>query len=261
MYGVLSSKLNHTFIKRSSDPKSRHVDFTEVFNSESQVQPSMRLMYLYILDLAGSAARLDPQDRHATADTEKWVPPSRKRAHGPISVRLASDDDHDADDSDNTTGSATDGPAHYTHSQASAAVSKARQAAGSIGTMQPQYKQKEMAGPAKILCQMPQVSRSSLHLADAISFRHACVVWHLPFQAIAQSAGNLYAVLHCQHNEASMLLWHVHVSNAIGRVCCLHEAHLHAYAIPVHAGATWYMAGAFLLCTRCGTLETLWSHC
>ena len=39
---------------------------------------------------------------------------------------------------------------------------------------------------------------STLHnTADPISFRHACVVWHLPFQAIAQSAGHLYAVLHC----------------------------------------------------------------
>ena len=82
MYGVLSSKLNHIFLKRSSDPKSRHVDFTEVLNSEIQVQPSVRLMYLYILDLAGTAARLDPRDRSATADNDKRVLPSRKRAHG-----------------------------------------------------------------------------------------------------------------------------------------------------------------------------------
>ncbi len=197
MYGCLSSKLNHTFIRRSSDPKSRHLDFTQVFNSEIQVQPSVRLMYLYLLVLAGSAARLDPQDRPATADKEKWVLPMRKRPHGAISGHLASDDDNDAEESDNTTGSATDGPAHHTRSQASAAVPTARQAVFSIGTMQPLHKQEQMAGPAKLLCQMPQVSRSSLHLTDAISFRHACVVWHLSSQAIVQSARNLYAVLHC----------------------------------------------------------------
>ena len=197
MYGCLSSKLNHTFIRRSSNPKSRHLDFTQIFNFGIQVQPSVRLMYLYLLDLAGSAARSDPRDRPATADKEKWVVPTKKRHHGAMSGHLASDDDHDADESDNTTGSATDGPAHHTRSQAGAAVPTARQAVFSIGTMQPLHKQEQMAGPAKLLCQMPQVSRSSLHLADAISFRHACVVWHLSSQAIAQSARNLYAVWHC----------------------------------------------------------------
>lgn len=82
MYGVLSRKLSPIFIKRSSDPKSRHADFTEVLNSERQVQPSVRFMCLYILDLAGTAARLDPQDRSATADNDKRVLPSRKHAHG-----------------------------------------------------------------------------------------------------------------------------------------------------------------------------------
>ena len=53
-------------------------------------------------------------------------------------------------------------------------------------------------------------------------------------------------LLYClsdQHSETSMLLWNVHVSNAVGRMCCLREAHLHPRALPVHAGATWYMAG------------------
>ena len=183
MYGILSSKLNHTFVKRPSDPKSRHLDFTDVFNSENQLQPSVRLMYLYMLNLAGSAARLDPQERPATADVNKWVPPSRKRAHRSVSEHGASGDDHDADDSDDTTGGATDGPAHHTRRKASTTVPKAKQAAKSSGTMQPQHLQKEMAGLVKILSQIPHVSRNSLNLAEAICFRNACVVWRLASEA------------------------------------------------------------------------------
>ncbi len=184
MYGVLSSKLNHTFIKSSSDPMSRHMDFTDVFNSEDQLRPSVRLMYLYMLDLAGSAARLNPEERPATADIDKRAPPSRKRAHGSVDVHLASGDGHDADDSDNTTGGATDGPAQHTRSKASTTIPKAKQAAKSSGAMQPQHLQKEMAGFVKILSQIPHVSRNSLNLAEAICFRNACVVWHLASQAM-----------------------------------------------------------------------------
>ncbi len=180
MYGVLSSKLNHTFVKRPSDPKSCHVDFTDVFNAEKQLKPSVRLMYLYILYLAGRADRLNPQERPATADADKWVPTSRKRARASVSEHSTPSDDHDADDSDDTTCGATDGPAHHTRSKGGTMAPKAKQAISISGTMQPQHSQKEMAESAKILCQIPQVPRSSLFLAKAISFGHDCVVWRLP---------------------------------------------------------------------------------
>ena len=61
MYGVLSSKLNLTSVKRPSDPQSRHVDFTHVFNAETQLNPSVQLMYVYMLYLAGQADRSNPQ--------------------------------------------------------------------------------------------------------------------------------------------------------------------------------------------------------
>ena len=181
MYGVLSSKLNHTFVKRPSDPKSRHVDFTNVFNSETQQKPSVRLMYLYMLHLAAGADRLNPQERPATADADNWVPTKRKkRARTSVSEHPASSDDHDADDSDATTGGAADGPAHHTRSKGGTMAPKAKQATSSSGTMQPQQSQKEMAESAKILSRIPQVPRSSLFLAKAISFGQDCVVWRLP---------------------------------------------------------------------------------
>ncbi len=127
MYGVLSNKLNHTFIKRPSDANSHHVDIRHTFNFEKQLQPSLRLMYLYMLDLAGSAARLDPQERPATADRDKRGPPSRKRAHQSISQHSASGEDHNTDGRDATTGDATDGPAQHTPSKASTMPLKAKQ--------------------------------------------------------------------------------------------------------------------------------------
>ena len=176
MYGILSSKVNHTFVKRPSDPKSRHVDFTAVFDSEKQLEPSVRLMYLYMLYLAGHADRLDPQKRPATADTDKQVPVKRKRACTSVSEQSTSIDDHDADDSDDTTDAATDGPAQYTRSKGAKVVHKANKADSRSGTNQPQHSKKQMTESAKILDQIPQVPRSRLFLAGAISFGQDCVV-------------------------------------------------------------------------------------
>lgn len=176
MYGILSSKANHTFVKRPSDPESRHVDFTAVFDSEKQLEPSVRLMYLYMLYVAGLADRLDPQRRPATADADKWVPSKRKRARTSVSEQSSSTDEHDADDSDDTTDAANDGPAQHTRSQGAKVVPKVKKAPSCSGTDQPQHSKKQMTESAKILCQIPQVPRSSLFLAGAISFGQDCVV-------------------------------------------------------------------------------------
>ena len=69
-----------------------------------------------MLDLAGSAARLNPQERAATADIDKRTPPSRKRGHQSISEHSASGEDRDADGTNDIIGDATDGPAQHTHS-------------------------------------------------------------------------------------------------------------------------------------------------
>ena len=176
MYGILSSKVNHTFVKRPSDPKSGHVDFTAVFDSEKQLEPSVRLMYLYMLYLAGHADRLDPQKRFAAADTDNSVPIKRKRARTSVSGQSASTDDHDADDSDVTTDAATDGPAQHTRSKGAKVVPKANKAASCSGTNQPQHLKKQMTQSAKTLCQIPQVARSRLFLGRTISFGQDCVV-------------------------------------------------------------------------------------
>ncbi len=138
-----------------------------------------------MLDLAGSAARLNPQERAATADIDKRTPPSRKRGHQSISEHSASGEDRDADGTNDIIGDATDGPAQHTHSKAIASTMplKAKQAAKSTGTMQSRRSQKQMAKCVKILSRFSRVPRNSLNIAEAISLRHTCVVCHLASQA------------------------------------------------------------------------------
>lgn len=79
MYGILSSKRHHTFVKRSAEAASRHVDFSATFDCTHQTLPSIRLMYLYLWHLAQSAPILGPRQRPATAAELTWVPTNKQR--------------------------------------------------------------------------------------------------------------------------------------------------------------------------------------
>ena len=176
MSGILSSKLHHIFIRRPADSTSRHVDFTAVFNSQSQMQPPVRLMYLYMLHLASTSVRLDPRQRPATASGDKWVGKSKKRAHVTAGMSLNSDHDHDADDSDDTAGGTSGGPANYTRSKTNASATS--QAIGSSGARHHAGSQHEVSKSAKLLLQLPRVLRNTLDIGLKLGYGECCVVRH-----------------------------------------------------------------------------------
>lgn len=190
MYGILSSKLHNIFIRRSANSTSRHVDFTAVCNSQTQMQPPVRLMYLYMLHLASMSVRLDPRERHATASGDKWVGKSRKRGHVTAGMNLNSDDDHDADDSDDTTGGTaggtSGGPANHISSKTNASATS--QAIGSSGARHHAGSQHEVSKLAKLLLQLPRVLRNTLDIGLKLGFGECCVVRHSFSSSIRDSS-------------------------------------------------------------------------
>ena len=135
MYGILSSKRYHVFVRRPADPASCHIDFSEVYDSEEQTSPSLLCIYLYILHLAQAAHELDPAKRPSTAAEQKWMRNAAKRkrlqplassdeadsgededdSYGAGPRQGIADEDDDADESEGTTGDA--GPALGTRSK------------------------------------------------------------------------------------------------------------------------------------------------
>lgn len=197
MYGIISSKVNHVFVRRPPSSTSRHVDFTEVFNSERQLQPPVRLMYLYMLHLASTAEHLDPAARPSTAPADKWVKSDRKRARQSDEAAHDEDDD-DAGDSDNTAGAAPDGPARHTRSKSTRHNSSSNGASkGSSASARSPCKSRS----ADILSQLCDFERSSLQIGAPIVCSHSCVVSRLPsrFELIVAnmcyaSGGSRFAV-------------------------------------------------------------------
>lgn len=84
MYGIVSSKRFHTFIRRPDDSTSRSVEFSMTFDSEQQTSPSVCLVYLYLLHLAQGSPLLHPHLRPTTAPELKWVTScnNKKRPRG-----------------------------------------------------------------------------------------------------------------------------------------------------------------------------------
>ena len=102
MHGILSSKRHHTFARRPADAASREADFSETMDSERQISPSIRLVYLYLLGLAQGSPMLDPRARPVTAAERKWVQVSNKRTRSEDSSKDAIDsggNDQDGDGS------------------------------------------------------------------------------------------------------------------------------------------------------------------
>ncbi|KAK9838825.1 hypothetical protein WJX74_003982 [Apatococcus lobatus] len=62
-YGILSSKLHHTFFSRPAKATDRRLLCSPTFNGEQQQSPSVRVLYLYQLHLAQSAPPLLVKDR------------------------------------------------------------------------------------------------------------------------------------------------------------------------------------------------------
>jgi len=114
VYGILSSKRHHIFVRRPADAASRHADFSDTFDSELQTAPSLRLMYLYLLKLAQNTPQLDPSLRPTTAAELKWacVNTKRKRSERVVNDPVAdpgdSDDDAEDDKWDAASGNAGD---------------------------------------------------------------------------------------------------------------------------------------------------------
>lgn len=78
MHGILSSKCHHLCVRRPADAASRQAD-CETMDCEQKISPSIRLMYLNLLDLAQGSPMLDPRAWAVTAAEPKWVPLSNKR--------------------------------------------------------------------------------------------------------------------------------------------------------------------------------------
>ena len=82
MYGILSSKCYHIFVRRSADAARRHADFSDTFDSELQTSPSLRLIYIYLLSMAQNTPKLDPSQRPTTAAELKWDAHVNKKRKG-----------------------------------------------------------------------------------------------------------------------------------------------------------------------------------
>ena len=109
MYGILSSKRHHTFIRRPSDAANRNADFSKTFDSQTSQSPSVRMIYLYLLHLAQDAPHLDPRLRPTTAAELKWVTENHKRR------RLSSESNGDDDSDQSEWGDANSGLGHTEH--------------------------------------------------------------------------------------------------------------------------------------------------
>ena len=182
VYGILFSKRNHIFLRRSTDATSCHVDFASVFDTETQTSPSLWLIYLYLLYLAKDAPVLDPMLLPSTPPDQKWEPQTRKRSRAEGEVRADQDEDVDKSDDDNFAGSEDDtslaqasGPSAHTRSKVAAAKpgrmlhgSSKRQAGRGDGT--------EQAHLQRCLARLPIVPRNKIAISSTIKFGRGCVV-------------------------------------------------------------------------------------
>ena len=190
MYGILSSKRYHTFIKRSSDAASRDADFSRTFDSEALQSPSVRMLYLYLLHLAQDAPHLDPRLRPTTAAELKWVPDTHKRKRssdqgsgndesdqsecGDAETVLGNIEDDDAINSEGTTDA--NGSALQTRAQAAKYVSLgAPQSIGqpiSIQTASNRHQKNQAYLQTLGLVARPQLELTSIQIKRSSVVRH-----------------------------------------------------------------------------------------
>ena len=202
MFGILSSKRYHVFVRRPADPASRHIDFSEVYviDSEEQTSPSLLCICMYILHLAQAAHELDPAKRPSTAAEQKWVrnAAKRKRLQALASSNeddsgededdsdgagqrqgVADEDDDDADESEGTTGDA--GPASGTrskrHHTATSSQSGPQHAAHQSGGQRSastgagckrsaSRRSGQVQAELRVLACLPRVLRPSFHIVN-----------------------------------------------------------------------------------------------
>lgn len=186
-YGILSSKRQHVFLRRPTDPTSRHVDFTPVFDCELQTSPSLRVIYLYLLYLAKDAPKLEPTLRPSTAPGQKWVPgkASHKTPDGGADADQHTHDDFDddgggyvgseADSNMNQSAAKAAGPSAHTRSKdASDTRKRPRQSSGS--KQQPMqapihhHADKLQAHLRQLLARLPTLERSCIACGTAMRF-------------------------------------------------------------------------------------------
>ncbi|KAK9804031.1 hypothetical protein WJX73_005178 [Symbiochloris irregularis] len=74
-YMVASSKRWHTFMQRPVNPADRSLFLSKQFDSEQQIQPSVRLIYLHVMKLAAEAPVIPSNQRGPdTSPRTKWLP-------------------------------------------------------------------------------------------------------------------------------------------------------------------------------------------
>ncbi len=84
MYGILSTKIHHTFLSRPADASELTLICSKTFNSSEDQEPSVRCLYLYQLYLASHAAKVPLAERGKDTSPDKdWLAPPSKDADNP----------------------------------------------------------------------------------------------------------------------------------------------------------------------------------